>query len=154
MATGATLDELPGWARTLLAEARVGHLGLLDGQGRPRVLPVTFAIADGEAWSVIDDKPKRRPPEELARLRWLRSRPQSSITVDRYDEDWTRLAWVQLVGATAAVPLAGREDVLATLAERYPQYRQARPPGPLLRLTPDRVVCWAAGDPGSDDSGD
>src|ERR1700747_592257 len=48
VATGATLDELPGWARTLLAEARVGHLGLIDGQGRPRVLPVTFAIADGE----------------------------------------------------------------------------------------------------------
>src|SRR2546430_2070134 len=112
MATGATLDELPWWARTLLAEARVGHLGLLDGLGRPRVLPVTFALAGGEAWSVIDDKPKRRAPEELARLRWLRSRPQSSITVDRYDDDWTRLAWVQLVGRTAAVPLTSREDVL------------------------------------------
>jgi PPOX class probable F420-dependent enzyme len=144
VATTAALDQLPAWAHALLSEARVAHLGLLDDQGRPRVLPVTFAVAAGALWSAVDEKPKRRRGEELARVRWLRARPQSAITVDRYDDDWTRLAWVQLLGATAVMDAAGHDDVLAALAERYAPYRRSPPPGPLLRLTPERAVCWRA----------
>ncbi len=70
MAAGVTLDELPGWARALLGDARVAHLGLLDGERRPRVLPVTFAVVGGAVWSAIDHKPKRRAGGELARVRW------------------------------------------------------------------------------------
>jgi PPOX class probable F420-dependent enzyme len=108
------------------------------------VLPVTFAVAAGALWSAVDEKPKRRRGEELARVRWLRARPQSAITVDRYDDDWTRLAWVQLVGATEILDAAGHDDALAALAERYAPYRHSPPPGPLLRLTPERAVCWRA----------
>jgi len=32
------------------------------------------------------------------------------------------------------------------LAARYAPYRERRPPGPLLRLTPERAVCWRASD--------
>lgn len=143
MAAGSTLDELPGWAWELLEEAPVGHLGLLDGHGCPRVLPVTFAVYGGAAWSAVDDhKPKRGG--ELARVRWLRERPQSALTVDRYDDDWTRLAWVQLIGTTAVVDTTGNGEALDALAARYPQYRERRPAGPLLRLTPERVVWWSA----------
>jgi PPOX class probable F420-dependent enzyme len=144
VATTATLDQLPAWAHALLSEARVAHLGLLDDDGRPRVLPVTFAVAAGAVWIAVDQKPKRRTGEALARVRWLRARPQSTVTVDRYDDDWTRLAWVQLIGATAVLDVAGHDDVLAVLAERYAPYRGAPPPGPLLRLTPARAVCWRA----------
>jgi PPOX class probable F420-dependent enzyme len=128
----------------LLAEARVAHLGLLDDHGSPRVLPVTFAVTAGAVWSAVDEKPKRRTGEALARVRWLRARPQSAITVDRYDDDWTRLAWVQLVGETAILDAADHDDALTALAERYAPYRRSSPPGPLLRLTPSRAVCWRA----------
>jgi PPOX class probable F420-dependent enzyme len=138
------LATLPFWALELLREAPVGHLGLLDDEGRPRVLPVTFALVDEELWSAIDDKPKRRPGEGLARVRWLRARPQSALTVDRYDDDWSRLAWVQLLGSTAVVEAAGEDRVLDALAARYPAYRERRPGGPLLRLTPERALCWHA----------
>jgi PPOX class probable F420-dependent enzyme len=144
MAARASFEELPGWARALLDDARVGHLGIVDAQRRPRVLPVTFAVFRGAIWSAIDDKPKRRAGNELARVRWLRERPESTITVDRYDDDWTRLAWVQLVGTTAVMDVAGHDDVLAALAARYRQYRDQPPRGPLLCLTPERVVCWTA----------
>ena len=144
VATTAPLADLPVWARELLAEARVAHLGLLDGDGLPRVLPVTFAVAAGAIWSAVDEKPKRLRADDLARVRWLRARPQSAITVDRYDDDWTRLAWVQLSGTTDVVDAARHDDVLAALAERYPPYRRSPPPGPLLRLTPSRTVCWRA----------
>lgn len=146
MATVSTLEELPSWAGALLEEVRVAHLGLLDADGRPRVLPVTFAVFDGAVWSAIDHKPKRRAGEDLARVRWLRDRPQSAITVDRYDDDWTRLAWVQLLGTTTVVDVTGHEDVLAALAARYPQYRERAPGGPLLRLAPERAVFWSASD--------
>ena len=117
---------------------------MLDGGGHPRVLPVTYAVAAGAIWSAIDAKPKRRSGEDLARVRWLRARPQSTITVDRYDDDWTRLAWVQLIGTTAVLGAAAHEHALAALAERYPAYRRSPPPGPLLRLSPSRAVCWRA----------
>ena len=144
MGAFGTPGELPGWARALLDEARVGHLGLVDDDGRPRVLPVTFAVVGEAVWSAVDDKPKRRGGEALARVRWLRARPRSAITVDRYDDDWTRLAWVQVVGSTHVIDVAGHDDVLRALADRYPQYRDSPPRGPLLRLTPERVVYWRA----------
>ncbi len=84
-----------------------GHLGLVDDEGRPRVLPVTFVVAEGAAWTAVDHKPKSVPGERLARLRWLEARPESSLTVDRYDDDWSRLAWVQLVGRTDVLDVAG-----------------------------------------------
>jgi PPOX class probable F420-dependent enzyme len=78
----------------LLARSRVGRLGLVDDDGAPRVLPVTYAI-DGETLvTAVDQKPKRRRGDELARVRWLRARPTAALTVDHYDDDWSALAWV------------------------------------------------------------
>jgi PPOX class probable F420-dependent enzyme len=154
MAARASLDDLEPWARALLEEVPTGHLGLLDGMGSPRVLPVTFAIVVGEVWSAVDDKPKRRPGEELARVRWVRARPAAALTVDRYDDDWTRLAWIQLVGRAAVLDVTGHDRVLGALAARYPQYRDRPPRGPLIRLTPERIVCWRAREPRSRSDGE
>jgi PPOX class probable F420-dependent enzyme len=141
------LEELPGWALALLTEARVGHLGLLDEHDRPRVLPVTFALHDGAVWSAVDRKPKRVEGEELARVRWLRRRPEASLTVDRYDDDWTRLAWVQLVGRAEVMRVDAAPAALEALAEKYEPYQEERPPGPLIRLSPERAVAWRAREP-------
>lgn len=138
------LHELPTWGGELLQTERVAHLGILDPQGRPRVLPITFAVVGPYVWSAVDDKPKRRAGENLARVRWLRDRPAATVTIDRYDEDWSRLAWVQVVGIVTVLEAREHRDALAALAARYPQYRDALPAGPLLRLAPERVVCWRA----------
>jgi PPOX class probable F420-dependent enzyme len=134
-----TLEELPEWALELLRSARVGRLGLLDEEERPRVLPVTFAVWDGAVWSAIDRKRKRAG--EPARVRRLRRRPEATLLVDRYDEDWSRLAWVELRGAVSVEPLG---PALEALSEKYPQYAEQRPQGPLLRLAPERFACWRA----------
>jgi PPOX class probable F420-dependent enzyme len=138
------LDELPDWARALLEQGRVAHLGLRDADGAPRVLPVTYAAWAGALWSAVDDKPKRRPGEELARVRWLRADPRAALTVDRYAEDWTRLAWVQVLGDVAVLDVAQHPDALRALAARYAPYREREPRGPLLRLAPRRVLYWRA----------
>jgi PPOX class probable F420-dependent enzyme len=130
------------WARELLQSEPLGHLGLLDDDTHPRVLPVTFAMVNGEIWSAVDDKPKRVAGGELARVRWLRARPSSALTVDRYSADWSRLAWVQLIGTTTVVDVGGQELVLEALSARYAPYRERPPRGPLLRLVPDRCIWW------------
>ena len=74
----------------MLRDARVARLAYLDDSDRPRVLPVTFALADGCVWSAIDEKPKRSA--EPARVRYLRRRPEAALAVDVYADDWSQLA--------------------------------------------------------------
>jgi len=133
------LEGLPGWALEMLEEARVARLGLLDEEDLPRVLPVTFAPFEGALWSAIDRKPKR--PGEPARVRRLRRRPEATLLVDRYDDDWSRLAWVEVRGRVSVEPLG---PALDALARKYPQYVEEPPQGPLLRLAPQRFACWRA----------
>jgi len=137
-----SLAGLPGWAGDLVIAARVARLALLDADDRPRVLPVTFAINDGAVYSAIDQKPKRAG--EPARVRWLRRRPEAALCVDRYEDDWDRLAWVQLLGRVEVLEIAADPSGAAALAAKYPQYREQEPPGPLLRLAVERVLSWRA----------
>jgi len=136
------LETLPGWASALLDEARVARLAYLDGDDRPRVLPVTFATAGGAIWTAIDEKPKSRL--EPARVEYLRRRPEASLLVDEYSDDWTRLAWVQLLGRIDVLPSGSAPEAMSALAARYEQYAERTPPGPLLRLTVERALHWRA----------
>jgi PPOX class probable F420-dependent enzyme len=139
------LENLPPWALELVERERVARLGLLDESDHPRVLPVTFAVAEGAVWSAIDDKPKRRA--EPARVRYLRRRPHAALCVDFYDDDWSRLAWVQLLGRVEVLEAAPGAAGLEALAAKYVHYRERPPPGPLLRLEVERALHWrAAGD--------
>jgi PPOX class probable F420-dependent enzyme len=144
VATAYRFGELPPWARELLEGARVARLGLLDDDDRPRVLPVTYAVANGALWSAVDDKPKTGEP---ARVRYLRRRPQAALTADRYEDDWSRLAWVQAIGEVEVLDVVTASEGLDALAAKYEQYRAKPPPGPVLRLEPERVVCWRAAEP-------
>jgi PPOX class probable F420-dependent enzyme len=141
------LEALPEWARALLSSERVARLAYSDADDRPRVLPVTFAIAGGAVWSAIDDKPKRAG--EPARVRCLRRRPEAALLVDVYDDDWTKLAWVQLLGRVDVVPVgssAGAIDAMEALVRKYAPYADKTPPGPLLRLGVESTRHWRAAD--------
>jgi PPOX class probable F420-dependent enzyme len=139
-----TLDELPRWARELLEIAPVAHLGLVDDGDQPRVLPVTFVLHDEALWSALDHKPKRMRPEDLARVRYLRRRPEAALTVDRYDEDWEQLAWVQVLVRVEVLEAGAAGPARAALAAKYEPYRDQPPDGPLLRMAPRRFLWWHA----------
>jgi PPOX class probable F420-dependent enzyme len=121
-------------------------MGLLDSDGLPRVMPVTFARLGETLWTAVDSKPKRARGEEVARVGWLRASPQAALTVDRYDDDWSRLAWVQVLAAATVCEASGRPDVVEALTARYPDYRVAPLGGPLIELRPRRILCWRAQD--------
>src|SRR5690348_5309806 len=110
-----TLARLPQWANDLVRDSRVGHLGVIDTYGRPRVLPVTYAIHEAAVWTAIDNKPKR-PGREPARVRWLREHPHAALTVDRYEDDWAALRWVQLIGDITVLDGPPTTKVLSALS--------------------------------------
>jgi PPOX class probable F420-dependent enzyme len=140
----SSLNESPAWAAAMLREARVGHLGMLDGAGWPRVLPVTYAVVDGLIYTAVDDKPKAVAGADLARVRYLRRRPETALVVDHYDDDWENLAWVQVLGSADLLDVTAAPDAIAALRARYEHYRVSSPRGPVIRLTPQRCLCWRA----------
>ncbi len=142
----SNLSKLPAWAAELLDSEPVARLGLLDAEGRPRVMPVTFAVAGGRIWSAVDQKPKSVEPAELARLRFLRRDPRAAVTVDRYADDWTELSWVQVLGEVEIIEATRGAEGLAALSAKYEPYRQSPPPGPFLALAPERCLHWRAAD--------
>ena len=128
---------------------RVARLATVDEQGRPHALPVCFALLDGALYTPIDEKPKRGDPRSLRRVRNILAHPDVCLVADHYEEDWSRLAWLQVRGTAALVADPDeRARALAALRARYPQYRamdlESRP---LIKITPSRVVAWAATPP-------
>jgi PPOX class probable F420-dependent enzyme len=144
MGSCGSLAELPSWARGLLERARVGHLGLLADDAGPRVLPVTYAVLGELLVTAIDHKPKHVPPDRLARVRWLRARPRAALTVDHYDDDWSRLNWVQAIGTVEVLPALSAPEAIAALTDRYEPYRDKPPTGPVIALKPERLLWWRA----------
>jgi PPOX class probable F420-dependent enzyme len=122
----------------------VARLGIADDEGSPRVLPVTFAVIDQTIVTAIDHKRKSVPSERLARVRWLKARPRAALTVDHYDDDWSRLQWVQAIGVVTIIDAADAPEAVAALTARYAAYRERPPSGPVLSLAPDRILWWRA----------
>ena len=129
-------------------------LATIAPDGRPRLVPMAFASAEGDdgkliLYSALDEKPKSvADPRELARVRDVLDRPRVTVLVDRWDEDWTRLAWLRMDGrATLLEPTdagaAEHELALGLLRARYSQYATQRlEVRPVLRIEIDRVVSW------------
>jgi len=122
----------------------VARLGIADDEGDPRVLPVTYAVLARTLVTAIDHKRKDVPADRLARVRWLRARPRAALTVDRYDDDWSQLQWVQALGPITIIDAADAAEAIAALTERYAAYRTRPPNGPVLALAPDRILWWRA----------
>lgn len=128
-----------------LQAGRAGHLGTADRQGEPHVVPVCYAILDTAAYILIDRKTKRfNEPGKLKRVANILANPSVCLTVDRYDEDWSRLAFVMMRG-TALLIDSGQEYEAAfdALVVRYPQYREQQLGGrPVIAIQIQTVSSW------------
>jgi coenzyme F420-0:L-glutamate ligase/coenzyme F420-1:gamma-L-glutamate ligase len=124
--------------------ARVGHLATADANGQPLVVPICF-VFDGDAFfSPIDEKPKQISPNKLKRLRNIAENPNVCLIVDRYDENWQRLAYV-LIRGSAKILLRGERHRKAVrlLRAKYPQYRRmAINERPMIVIAPKQVRSW------------
>lgn len=131
-------------ARALLDSARRATLATIGEDGRPRLVPICFVLVAEALYTPIDEKPKATDdPRELARVRDIERRGDVAFLVDRWDEDWTRLAWLRIDGqATLVEP---EPAILAGLRAKYPQYRDHDLERlPLIRIAILRTRGWAA----------
>jgi len=131
-------------ARARFARAPVARLATVRADGSPHIVPVCFALAPGSDTlvSVVDDKPKRTTA--LRRLDNVRAHAAVSLLVDHYDDDWSRLWWIRVDGRAAVVDGGPEhERAVAWLADKYHQYRDRVPAGPVLRVAIERWHEWS-----------
>lgn len=128
-----------------LQAQRVAHLATSDADGHPHVVPVCYAFDGSRFYTPLDEKPKRVEQRRLRRVRNIEARHEAMLLIDRYDDDWSRLGYVQVYGHAALLMPgeAGHADALLLLRQRYAQYRSmALEEHPLIVITPQRVVAW------------
>jgi PPOX class probable F420-dependent enzyme len=136
--------ELPAGASRLIRSARIAHLATADASGRPHVIPICFVFDGKNFYSPIDEKPKRTAPSKLKRLRNIRENPQLALVIDRYSEDWSRLAYVLIVGRARIVHRGKtHKQAIRLLRRKYRQYRtMAIHERPMIAITPTRMISW------------
>lgn len=131
--------------RAKLETAPVARLATLDARLRPHLVPICFAYDGSVFYSAIDRKPKRVPPNRLARLKNIKGTPQVALLLDEYDEDWTQLWYVLVRGKAALVSVrAERKRALRLLRAKYAQYASGMlaDDAPILRISPRRITAW------------
>ena len=148
--SGPAILDARQWA--FVASARRAVLATIGPTGRPRSVPICFVVVmdrpadEPRLYSPLDDKPKAAAdPRALARVRDLVARPEATLLVDRWSEDWDRLAWVRLEvhGELVEPGRPGHEGAVAALRAKYPQYAtHDLGHRPLLRFAIERIVAW------------
>lgn len=130
-------------ARGRFAAAPVARLATVYPDGRPHLVPVTFACRGDTVHTAVDAKPKTTT--RLRRLANIAVNPAVSLLVDHYAEDWDDLWWVRADGQ-ARVAQAGPAlaETVRLLQTKYPQYLQHPPGGPAIVIRVTRWRGWSA----------
>jgi PPOX class probable F420-dependent enzyme len=144
--------ELTASQRELLYSVRRAVLATIRSNGRPRLVPCVFSAAGiGDQvvlYTPLDEKPKSLDdPRQLGRVRDILARPQVSLLVDRWSEDWTELGWLRLDGRASLLEPGASEHHAAArlLRDRYAQYGQHGLEGrPIIRVEVESVSGWSA----------
>jgi PPOX class probable F420-dependent enzyme len=123
------------------SNARVAVLAT-NGDSRPHLVPVVFALDGDYIYTAVDHKPKTT--RRLQRLVNIERDPSVALLVDEYDEDWDRLWWVRADGAAVILDATSAAHGIDLLQSKYPQYRDRRPAGPAIVVTVARWSGWSA----------
>ena len=129
--------------RSRFGSSPVARLATSRPDGRPHVVPVVFALVGDTVYSAVDAKPKQS--DRLQRVTNIRADPRCALLVDHYDDDWRRLWWVRADGRCEVVdgpPLV--HPGIDALVQRFAQYIDDPPTGPLLVVSVHQWTGWAA----------
>ena len=126
-----------------VAAARVARLATIDPDGRPHLVPIVFVLEGEALYTAVDEKPKRS--RTLRRIENARARPDVTVLVDHYEDDWRRLWWVRLRGRARVLDDGDEADrALALLTEKYGQYGEQPPRPPVLAIDVLEWRGWSA----------
>ena len=144
------MPSLSAAARDLLLTTRVAHLATSDQYARPHVVPIVFVWSDDVLYTPLDRKPKRDDDwHALRRVRNIETNGRVAIVVDRYDEDWSHLAWVMVEGVATILESGEERDAAAALlVAKYAKYETLSLEGrPIVRVQIERASEWSSGSP-------
>ena len=121
-------------------------MATVDRHGKPLVHPICYAFDGNSIYTPIDKKPKRVTINRLKRIRNIRENQNTSIVIDDYDDDWSKLAYV-IIHGKAELMHGGKEydQSLRMLSEKYPQYQEMKLSDlnlPVIRIVPNRIISW------------
>jgi PPOX class probable F420-dependent enzyme len=124
--------------------ARLAHLATAGADGQPHVIPICFVFDGKYFYSPIDEKPKRTRPAKLKRVINIQANAEIALVIDRYSENWKRLAYVLIRGKAEILHRgAAHAEAVRRLRRKYPQYRQmALDTRPMIQITPIRWILW------------
>src|SRR5438477_4657921 len=95
MSTRTNLTEV----ETLFVQGqRSARLATTDEQGTPYLVPICYAYDGVCFYTPLDEKPKRVEGTKLRRVRNIEARHEASLLIDQYDDDWSRLGYIFIIG--------------------------------------------------------
>lgn len=122
----------------------VGQLATVGPGGQPHMVPVVFAVVDGQIVTAIDWKPKT--DRRLQRLTNIESDPRVGFLVHSYSDDWDDLWWVRIDGVASLHDGDSTwKGAIDALVAKYHQYRSRPPSGTVIAIVPERISSWESG---------
>lgn len=134
----------------IIKSARIGHLATASSNLQPYLTPVVFIILQNRILIPLDNKPKTIDVKELRRVKNIEENPKVSFLVDHYDEDWTNLWFVMIIGNATLVQLNGKIErkmkemtkIHNMFLEKYSQYTKIGTGNVYIKLVIDKTIYW------------
>ena len=134
----------------LITTARVGHLATAASNLQPYLTPVVFIALQNSILIPLDDKPKIIDVNRLRRERNIEENPKVSFLVDHYDEDWTYLWFVMIIGNAKLIQLNRKTErktkemtkIRNMFLKKYSQYTKIGIGKTYIKLMIEKTIYW------------
>ena len=132
-----------------IERARVARLATVDYASKPYLVPVVFVFDGNHFFIPIDQKRKTVKPQRLKRIKNIQHNPNVALLIDKYNEDWTKLAFVMIQGKASIITSKTQgniqlQEAYKKLTTKYRQYQKIRLSEMCIIIKPEKVVSWGA----------
>src|SRR5215218_805932 len=112
-----------------IKRARVARLATVDYTSKPHLVPVVFVFDGNHFFIPIDQKRKTVKPQRLKRIKNIQDNPNVALLIDKYSEDWTKLAFVMIQGKASIITSKTQgniqlQEAYKKLETKYRQYQK------------------------------
>jgi PPOX class probable F420-dependent enzyme len=134
----------------LITTARVGHLATAALNLQPYLTPVVFIAQQNSILIPLDNKPKTIDVNRLRRVKNIEENPKVSFLVDHYDEDWTHLWFVMIIGNAKLIQLNRKTErktkemtkIRNMFLKKYSQYAKIGIGKTYIKLMIEKTIYW------------
>jgi PPOX class probable F420-dependent enzyme len=132
-----------------IERARVARLATVDYRSKPHLVPVVFVFDGNHFFIPIDKKRKTVKPQKLKRIKNIQDNPNVALLIDKYSEDWTKLAFVMIQGKASIITSKTQgniqvQEAYKKLTTKYRQYQKIGLSEMCIIIKPEKVASWGA----------